>query len=311
MSNWTIYALFVIGLLAVIKGGDWLVESAVWLAGILGIPQVIVGATIVSMGTTLPETMIGSFAAIADSGDIVIGTALGSVLCNTGLILGLNNVVRPTIIEDTDTFLKVGSMIGVVVLLGIFGANGMVSGIETWILLLLLAAYVAINIWASTNGKHAHKVPYTTNDLWKNGIYFFVGLLLVVVGARLLLDSGISIARIYGISEAVIAVTLFAVGSSLPELVTSIAAAIKGHNGIFFGNILGANILNILMVVGVSSAINPIAITRDVLFTQIPMTLLLMGVLVMPAFITKKISKAQGLVAFLLYLTYIIYLTMY
>ncbi len=301
--------LFAVGLISVIKGGDWLVEAAVWFAKIIGIPQIIVGATIVSIGTTLPETMIAIFAAIAGSGDIVIGTSLGSILCNTGLVLGLNNLVRATRITQVDTLFKVGSMVGALVLLGLLGIDGRISGFDTFILLLLLVAYVASNIWTSANAHHHEKQPYTSNQLLSNVIHFIIGLVLVIIGARLILDSGVIIARNLGVSDAVIATTLFAIGSSLPELVTSVTAVLKGHNGLSFGNILGANTLNVLMVVGVSSAISPIFITREVLLTQIPVALLLMGLLVVPSFFTKQITRAQGLAAFLVYTGYILVLT--
>lgn len=310
MEIFLITALFVLGLFFVIKGGDWFVDSSVFFARYLGIPQVIVGATIVSIGTTLPEALIGTFAALQGSGDIIAGTALGSILCNTGLILGVNILIKPIEINSKDTFLKVGSMVGIVVLLGILGSNAYFSRVDGLILLFLFVAYMASNIYTGTHNSGEEKISATPQELKKSFLLFLVGLVMVVGGARVLLDSGVELARILGISEALIAITLLAVGSSLPELATSVTAALKGHNGLFFGNVLGANILNGVLVVGTSSAIKPFTVSLPEISGQVITALVLMAVLVIPSFFTRRITRTQGLIAFVIYLGFIVYMVL-
>lgn len=303
--------MFIVGLVAVVKGGDWLVEAAVWFSQALGISKVIIGATVVSLGTTLPEVMISSFAAYQGKGDIVIGTALGSIIFNSGIILGLSLLIKPIVVKERDSFYKVAIMIGAVILLGLFGSNGYIGRFESSILLSLLASYIGINIWATTNNNNGQtKLKFKPKELSKKIGQFLIGLIFIVVGAKILLDSGVAIARIFGLSEALIAVTLFAIGSSLPELVTSITAASKGHSDLLLGNILGANTLNVFCVVAVSGFIRPLSIDASILLSQIPVALIIIAVLVVPAFFTRKITRIQGIIASLLYIGFVITTTL-
>lgn len=307
MLTWTVWVLFIVGLIAVIKGADWVVDSAVWLSKSFGIPEVIVGATIVSIGTTLPETMISSLGALRGSSDVVIGTALGSIIFNTGMILGLGALIKPVLIKDKDSFFKICSMIGVLILFDLLAADGVVGGIDSVILIGLLMAYLGVNVWASSNSDNKNqKQTYTKQQLISKIVQFFIGVAAVIIGARVLLDSGEIIARAFGISEAIIAVTMYAIGSSFPELVTSLTAAVKGHNDLLLGNIVGANTLNIILVFGVSSIIHPLSVNLGNLYTQIAMALLLMVILVVPAFFTKKITRIQGVTAAVAYLVFIV-----
>lgn len=307
MISWTVYLLFIIGLIAVIKGADWAVDSAVWLSKSFGIPEVIVGATIVSIGTTLPETMISALGAYRGSSDVVVGTFLGSILFNTGTILGIGCLIHPIKIRTKDSFLKIGSMIGVLILFGLLSVDGTIRGFDTFILLALLVCYLVMNIYVSNNNKNKNqKHTYDKKQLVHEIIQFVVGITAVVLGAKVLLDSGEQIAHAFGISEAIIATTMYAAGSSLPELVTSLTAAYKGHSGLMLGNVVGANTLNVILVAGVSSLISPLSIGSQILSAQIPTALLIMAVLFMPAFFNKKITRIQGLLAFLIYLIFII-----
>ncbi|NLJ73620.1 MAG: sodium:calcium antiporter [Firmicutes bacterium] len=308
LSQIGIYLIFIVSLVAVTKGADWLVEGAVGLARIWGVPQIIVGATIVSLGTTLPETLISSFAAAQGKGSVVLGTSLGSILFNTAVILGLASVIRPPQVKDKDTFFKAGTMIGVLVLLGILASDHMISRFDSLVLAVILIFYLGSNIWAGINTPHGNENNYSRSDLWRNVRDLVVGTILVVLGARYLLDSGVEIARILGVPEAIIAVTLFAVGSSLPEFITATTAAIKGHTGLVLGNIFGANTLNIIFVIAISGLIRPFAVEPSVLTMDIPAALFMMAVLVLPAFFTKRITRVQGAVTVIAYFAYIIFL---
>lgn len=307
LLSWTVYLLFAIGLVALIKGANWAIDAAVWISKALGIPEVIVGATIVSIGTTLPETMIGSFAAYQGSSEVVTGTVMGSILFNTAAILGLGCLITPINVKERDSFVKIGTMIGVIILFGLLSADGSIKGLDSFILIMLLLSYFGINIWATSNSSTKNDTPkYTKKQLLHQILVFIIGLSSVVIGARVLLNSGEQIARTFGISEALIALTMFAIGSSLPELVTSLTAAIKGYNKIMLGNILGANTLNVIMVACISSLIKPLTIDPDAIYLQISTALLIMAVLFIPAFVTKKINRLQGLIAFVIYLAFIV-----
>lgn len=310
ISQVSILLIFIVSLIAVTKGADWLVEGAVGLAQIWGIPQIIVGATIVSLGTTLPETLISSFAAVQGKGDVVLGTSLGSILFNTAVILGLASVIRPPQVKDKDTFFKAGTMIGVLVLLGILASDRMISRFDSFVLALILLFYLGSNVWAGMNTSNGEKNNHSRSDLWRNIRNFSLGTVLVVLGARYLLDSGVEIARILGVPEAIIAVTLFAIGSSLPELITATTAAIKGHTGLVLGNVFGANTLNIIFVIAISGLIRPFPVASSVITMDIPAALFMMAVLVLPAFFTKRITRVQGAVTIIAYFTYIVFLVM-
>lgn len=311
MLSWTVYLLFIVGLIAVIKGADWAVDSAVWLSKSFGIPEVIIGATIVSIGTTSPETMISALGAYRGSSDIVVGTFLGSILFNTGTILGIGCLIHPIKVKAKDSLVKIATMIGVLILFGLLSIDGTISGFDTFVLLALLIGYIAMNIFVSNNNKSKNQEhTYEKKQLLYQIAQFVFGIIAVVLGARVLLDSGEQIAYALGISEAIIATTVYAAGSSLPELVTSLTAAYKGHSGIMLGNVIGANTLNVIMVAAISSLISPLSIGSQVLTTQIPTALLIMAVLVVPAFFTKKITRVQGVLAFLIYLIFIINFTL-
>ncbi len=305
--SWTIYLLFTLGLVAVIKGANWAVDSAVWLSKSFGIPEVIIGATVISLGTTTPETMISAFGAYNGSSDVAVGTFLGSILFNTGVILGLGCLIRPIVIKEKDSLFKIGTMMLVLIIFGILGIDGQIAGFDPFLLLALLTTYIIMNIRVSNNSKEQNeKQPFTTKELMTQTLKFVAGIFAVVVGARVLVNSGEQIAQAFGISEAIIATTLYAAGSSLPELVTALTAALKGHSGIMLGNVVGANILNVIFVAGISSLIHPLTIQTEIITLLIPIALLIMVVLLGPAFFTKKVTPIQGLLALLVYLAFII-----
>ncbi len=299
-----VYIIFILSLIAVTKGADWLVEGAVALAHLWGISQIVVGATIVSLGTTLPETLISAFAAAQGKGDVIVGTAIGSILFNTAVILGLAAVIRPPRVVERQPFYKAGTMVGVLVLFGLLALDLHISRGDSLLLALILILFLGSNIWNGTrNGEE--KNNSSKGDVARHFLHLVVGCVFVVAGAHFLLESGVEIARILGVPEAIIAVTLFAIGSSLPELITGITAASKGHTDLVLGNVMGANTLNIIFVISTAGLIGPFAVTSNVLKVDIPLSLMVMAVLLIPAIFTKRISRLQGTITILAYVAYL------
>ncbi len=303
-----LYLIFLLSLAAVTKGADWLVEGAVGLTRFWGISQVIVGATVVSLGTTLPENLISSLAALKGKGDVVAGTAIGSILFNTAVILGLAAILRPPRLEDKDTFFKAGTMAGVLILFALFSLDLHISRWDALLFVALLILFLASNIHSGRRTAENEKFDFSKRDLYSYSARLIVGIALVVGGAHYLLESGVAIAMVLGIPEAIIAITLFAVGSSLPELITAVTAARRGYTGLVLGNVLGANTLNIVFVVATAGLLRPFSIDPDVLRIDVPSSLLVMGILIVPALWRKKISRLQGVVTILLYFAYIAFL---
>lgn len=301
-----VYFIFILSLMAVTVGSDWLVEGAVELASLWGVSQIVIGATIVSLGTTLPETLISAFAAYQGKGDVIAGTALGSIIFNTAVILGLAAIIRPPKIKGRELFYKAGTMVGVLILFGLLIIDLHISRANSLLLALILVLFLGSNMWNGTKNNEGERIPATKSDLTKHFLHLIVGSAFVVGGAHFLLESGVEIARVFGVPEAIIAVTLFAVGSSLPELVTAVTAAKKGHTDLVLGNVIGANTLNIIFVVSTAGLIRPFSLSPNVLKVDIPVALGVMAVLLLPAVYSKQISRKQGVLTIL---SYIVYLT--
>lgn len=302
--------LFVIGLVLICLGGDRLVDAAVAIAKKLGIPQIVVGATIVSLGTTLPEILVSTTAAFDGSAAIAAGNAFGSIICNTALIAGLTQTIRPTKQVETSSLSWRGIFFFVVVIgldvCGFLtGAFGRPVGI---VLLILFIVYACLNvIRASAEGggeeeqEKADKVSIPLQI-----IILAVCAACLFVGANLLVDNGILIAEAIGVPERVIAVTFIALGTSLPELMTSVMSLIKGYGNVGLGNVIGANLLNMLLVIGIPSAIAGIPLERSAVMVDMPLACLVMAVLIVPILIRKKSSRVQGIALLGIYAVYCI-----
>lgn len=304
-----VYIIFLLSLVAVTKGADWLVEGAIGFTSILGISQIIVGATVVSLGTTLPETLISSFAAFQGKGEVIAGTALGSILFNTAVILGLAALIKPPKFTSREPFYKAGTMVGVPILFALLALDHHISRGDALLLAFILFVFLVSNVKQGMQESEAQKETTDKKDLYTHVAHFIAGSVLVVVGAKFLLDSGVGIARALGISEALIAVTLFAVGSSLPELITAITAAKKGHTDLVLGNVMGANILNIIFVMATAGLIRPFAVNPIFFQRDIPYSLLMMAILFVPGLFNKRISRIQGLITMLGYVAYLVFIS--
>lgn len=302
--------LFILGLILICAGGDRLVDAAVAIAKKLKIPQIVVGATIVSLGTTLPEILVSTTAAFDGSAAIAAGNAFGSIICNTALIAGLSQTIRPA--------KKVGAsslawrsaffffVIGAMEIYGcITGAYNHTCGV---LLLLAFIVYACLNVRLSS-GEDDEEETQSTEDVSipRQLLILAVCAALLYVGANLLVDNGILIAQALGVPERVIAVTFIALGTSLPELVTSLMSLIKGYGNVGLGNVIGANILNLLLVIGIPAAVQGIPLERQTLMVDIPLAILVMAVLLVPILIRKKSSRIQGLVLLGIYIVYCIF----
>ena len=343
--------LFALGLACLIKGGDWFVDGASKIAKRFRIPEIIIGATIVSIGTTLPETMVSATSAVTGHPEIAYGNAIGSIICNTSLICAITITFAPAKVDRKSMILPV---IFFFISAIIYAIISYTSGyFYRWTGILFLVAFVSylfVTIYRAikqnkleknnevnsdeqieTNSesneidnnevekenkflnKHP-KLKAFTLTIWFELILLVIGAALIAVGADLLVDNGTLIAQALGVPESVIALTFVALGTSLPELVTAITSLIKGHGSLSLGNIIGANLFNIIMVSGMAITLTPFAIPASTLINGIPMSLLIeipvmfgvMIILTVPSLITGKLKRWQGILLLSIYIAFIV-----
>ncbi len=316
--------LLAVGIVLIVKGGDFFVDAASWFAEVSGIPKLIVGATVVSFATTLPELLVSAFAAFearstGDLGlvDMAIGNAIGSVTANLGLIFAIALIAMPTVIRRKDYLLKMLLMLGaasaVVVFSLLFEGIGLVSSI---VLLVIFAVAMFDNIRAAVVTVRADKVAgvdaerhHPTKTLVAINIgKFILGAAGIVFGADLLVDNASSLASLCGVSDRVISVTIVAIGTSLPELVTTLTAIVKKQASLSAGNIIGANIIDLTLILPVCAVISggtlPVVGTVGIL--DMPACLLIGAVACIPTMFTKKFSRWQGVLLLGLYVVYMV-----
>ena len=303
-----------IGLFVIVKGGDLFVDAATWIAEVSGIPKFIVGATVVSLATTLPELLTSAFAAAKGSTDMAIGNAVGSVTANIGLIMAISLMAMPSIIRRKDYWPKISMMLGaalVIVISGLFGSLNIVACV-------ILALLFCVNVWENIHAAKAaskeqadatenERPPHDGKTIAKNILFFLLGAAGIVVGAQLLVNSGSSLASAAGVSERVISVTLIAVGTSLPELVTTITAIVKKQSDLSVGNIIGANIIDLSLILPICAFLSgkalPVAATIQ--FVDFPAVLIVGLIACVPTLITKRFQRWQGIALLLIYVVYL------
>lgn len=299
--------LFVVGLILICLGGDRLVDAAVAIAKKLGIPQIVVGATIVSLGTTLPEILVSTTAAFDGSAAIAAGNAFGSIICNTALIAGLTQTVRPSKqVEASALSWRSAFFFLAIVALNVCGyITGSFSRPIGVVLLLLFVVYACLTVVkAPSEGGSEEEKQEENISIPLQLLILVVCAVLLFVGANLLVDNGILIAEAIGVPERVIAVTFIALGTSLPELMTSIMSLVKGYGNVGLGNVIGANLLNMLLVIGIPSAIAGIPLEKSTVIVDMPLACLVMAVLIVPILIRKKSSRIQGIILLGIYAVY-------
>ena len=310
--------LFALGLVLLIKGGDWFVDGATGLAERFHVPEIIIGATVVSIGTTLPEVMVSATSALTGHGEIAYGNAIGSIICNTSLIAALTVAIRPGPVDTkalkTPVLFFFGSAAIYVINAYVTGYFGRPLGI---LLLAIFVTYLVVTVRqgfknpaeAAAEEAEAVEEEAAKNSMAKDILLLVIGAALVAVGADLLVDNGTLIAQALGVPESVIALTFVALGTSLPELVTAITSLAKGHGSLSLGNVIGANIFNLVLVSGASMTLapfrNPQSSTlfevNSSLVLDVPLMLFAMAFLTLHEFKTKKLSRYQGIVLLILY----------
>ena len=247
-------ALLALGFVMLVKGSDWFVDGAAGIAAKFHIPQIIIGLTIVAMGTSAPEAAVSITAAMGGSADITVGNIVGSNILNVLIILGLASAIVPIAVGKSTQKIDAPFMIAISAIFLALGWDGTITRLDGVILLILFAAYIGYMIWEALHS-NAEGDEIKEMKVWQMLLATVGGLALVVWGADVAVDAATALARIFGLSERFIGLTVVALGTSLPELFTSVTAARKGNADIAIGNIVGSNIFNILFVVGLSSMI--------------------------------------------------------
>ena len=306
-------AIFIAGLILIVKGGGYFVDAASWIAGVSGIPKVIVGATIVSVATTMPEMIVSIMAAGQGKADMSVGNAVGSVTANLGLIMAIAILCMPGPIRRRDYFVKSILMLAAAAIIAAAGRRGAVERGLSLLLLAVFGAFLVENVRSAAaaggRGRTSRAAPEKRAVLI-NGVKFVMGAVGVVLGADLLVDSGSALARLAGVSERMIGVTIVAVGTSLPELVTTAAAVVKKQSALSVGNILGANIIDLTLILPLSGLLAgqamPISAAAGRL--DLPACLLVGAAAVLPPMFTRKFQRWQGAALLSLYAGYL-YLT--
>ncbi|MBO4897650.1 MAG: calcium/sodium antiporter [Clostridia bacterium] len=314
MSLMWVILLFALGILLIVKGGDYFVDAATWIAEVSGIPKVIVGATVVSIATTLPEIIVSITAAISGSADIAVGNAIGSVTANTGLILSICALVSPFAIKIRDYALKGVLLVLATVSIYLFSLKGSLSIIGSIVLFAIFIIFIYENVKLAKENMGGDNSTETNNKETAYKIFQFVaGTAGIVIGARLLVDNGRSLAQFFGVPEAIIGVTLIAIGTSLPELVTTVVAVSKKQGALSVGNIIGANIIDTTLIVPICGMIagKPLAIDAQSLMLDMPVCILTVALAVIPMLLKKKLMRWQGVLMISVYIAYLVLLMMF
>ncbi|MCR5809336.1 MAG: calcium/sodium antiporter [Clostridiales bacterium] len=310
--------LFLIGFAALIKGGDWFVDGATGIAKRFHIPELLIGATVVSIGTTLPEVMVSATSAAKGIGSIAYGNAIGSVICNTALIAALTVAIMPAPVNRKTLSLPVICFFIAALFyccVAIF-AKRFTRPVGI-ILLAMFVVYMVISVLHALKHPDDAEEEETGKELTIAGsvIFLILGAALIAIGANFLVDNGTIIARYFGVPETVIALTFVALGTSLPELVTAITSLVKGHGALSLGNVIGANIFNIVLVSGMAVTIAPFDLPsaktiggmNASLIVDIPVMLTVMALLTIPALITGKLKRWQGITLLAIYVGFLVF----
>lgn len=311
MQTGLVILLFVVGLVLIIKGGDWFVDSAVFIANLTGIPKFIIGATIVSVATTLPELTVSVTGVIDGELDLAVGNAVGSVTANIGLIMGISLVCMPAVIKRSQFWLKGVLMSAAALLLWILCKDGTLHMLPSFALFVLLAVYVWDNIRDAKNDVGSDERELVDKkELPQQLVMFVVGVAAIVVGSKLLIEYGSEIALLLGVPSAIIGVTMVAIGTSLPELITTLTAIRKKESSMSIGNIIGANIIDLALILPICSVVSDgkFTIAEQSYALDMPMCFAMTVIAVLPSLIKGKLYRWQGILMLALYAVYLVIL---
>ncbi len=300
-----------VGMVLLVKGADFFVDGSSKIAKALKIPSLIIGLTLVSMGTSAPEASVSINSAVSGMNDLSLGNVVGSNIFNTLFILGISSLIVPLAISREMKKLDIPIMVGLYSVLIVFMAvisPGNLTRLESIILLVLFVSYmVFLVVRAKKTGVGEEAAAAKKSPMWKNILFAALGLVGIVWGGDIVVDNASALAKACGMTEALVGLTIVAVGTSLPELVTSIVASLKKEDDIAVGNVIGSNIFNIMFILGLSSTITPLSPKEDPMFDLIVMGvsgILMMGV----AFTSKNMKKWQGIIFLLSYTAYLGYI---
>lgn len=300
--------LLAVGFFMLVKGADWFVDGAAGIAEKFGIPHLVIGLTIVAMGTSAPEAAVSITAALKGNAGITIGNVVGSNIMNILIILGLASVIVPIAVAKSTVQVEIPYMLAVTILLLVLGQTD--NKIVFWegaVLWIAFIAYLAYLFWMAIKNKQELDVEEEQKPVWKLLLLIAAGLVLIMLGSDWAVDAATAIAKAFGMSERFIGLTIVALGTSLPELVTSVSAARKGKADIAIGNIVGSNMFNILFVVGTTALITPVIFeNKFVIDTLIAAA---SGVLLwLCVFRDRKLSRTGGIIMLISYAAYFVYL---
>lgn len=314
MQVWIVVFLFILGVALIVKGGDWFLNGAVWMAEISGVPRFIIGATVVSIATTLPELTVSVIGVMKQQVDLAVGNAVGSVTANLGLIMGISVLFMPSVIDKKHFNFKAILMLGGAVVLTTLCLSGTLPFLPSLLLFAIFGLYLVNNIQDARAGIKDRTVP--KGDQWTVSrrktagkiASFAAGIAGILIGSQLLIDYGSELALILGVPPAIIGVTLVAVGTSLPELVTTISALVKKEAAMSIGNIVGANVIDLTLILPICSAISggQLSIAPQTVLLDLPACLTEAAIAVVPPLIKGKFYRWQGVALLGVYLLYMI-----
>lgn len=302
------FLLLALGFFMLVKGADWFVDGTSGIADRLGVPQLVIGLTIVAMGTSAPEAAVSITAALKGSAEITIGNIVGSNILNIWIILGLTAVIISTAVAKSTIKVEMPYMIFVTAVLLAMGGTGqvvsLVEGILLWILFLIYLGYLFA---MAKRDQQEVEEEADEKPIWKLLAATVVGLVLIVWGSSVTVDAATAIAQIIGLSERFIGLTIVALGTSLPELVTSVSAALKGKSDIAIGNIVGSNIFNILFVVGTAALITPVEFQPNFMIDTV---VAIAAAVMLLVCVAKKqlLVRSAGILMLVCYAGYLVYL---
>ena len=319
--------LLAFGFILLIKGGDWFVDAATGIAKRFHLPELLIGATVVSIGTTLPEVMTSAIGAASGSGAMAYGNAIGSIICNTSLIAAITIAIKPAKADRKSLIFPVCFFFGAA---AFYALNAYIFGkFDLWMGIVLLLGFVVYMIINVINmKKNPEQAEHGDSDelncelpegeseakggLLKDIVMLIVSALVIAVGADLLVDNAIIVAEMLNVPQTIISLTIVALGTSLPELVTAITSLMKGHGALSLGNVIGANIFNLVLVSGTAISINPFEVPAEATFMgnnasfifDLPIVFVSMGILTIPTIIRGKLARWQGISLLCIYAAY-------
>lgn len=315
--------LIIVGFFLLIKGADFLVDGSSTIAKKFHIPEIVIGLTIVSIGTSMPELFVSITSALNGYSDMAIGNVLGSNVCNLLLILGLATVIRDVKFQRETRLIEIPMCLAFsLVFMAVCNTNNTISRAEAIFLLALFLLFILYTIFMGIKGekfdaedekskkkKTRKSDEITKSSMVKSIFYVILGILGLKFGGDLTVNNAVEVAKHFNVSEKIISLTILAIGTSLPELVTSVTAAIKGNSDIAIGNIIGSNIFNMLLIIGISSLIKPIIYNISYNFDMIILIISIFILSLFPIIPPKNhMSRVNGVIYLLLYISYMVYL---